>query len=142
MTEMRRPNVGAGVLFGVVMAVIYSVLAMLIFLFTGGRAFEAQGTTLDKVLLAYFAGGIFGGALGGLCWPLATWRWGSTLLGVIAGLPVGIGILMSLEGFVTGWSFDEWFAAIFTGVILGAWGGYSLWTPPAGGTPSADRRTG
>lgn len=82
-------NLKSGIRWGARYAVAYSAIALLILLLRGQAAFAEADTTFLRVLLFYWAGGLTGGVLVGLLWPLGRSRVGAALLGAIVGVPVG-----------------------------------------------------
>lgn len=95
---MRRrvvDEIKAGLSWGVFLAVGYGVLALAIFLISGGTAFEQVGVPLYKVLLGYAVGGALSGIAFGLFRPLGASWWGAALLGFLVAVPSSF-VVMSL----------------------------------------------
>jgi hypothetical protein len=126
----RQTNVPIGVIIGIITAVVYSIVAVLIYLFTGGRAFVEIGASLPMTVLVYFGGGILGGAIVGSLLPFTERRIGSVFVGVVGGIPVAAGVVWLLEGPIIGWGQIEWETVFFLAAFLGGGGGFFLWTPP------------
>jgi hypothetical protein len=130
MLLRRERDVLGGMVLGFGMAILYTLLALVIFVATGGAAFEAQGATLGLVILTYFFGGITGGAVFGLLLPWTRRRSGAVLVGILVALPIGAGFGMAMNGPIWTWREDAIAATLFFGLVLGGFGGYSFWTPP------------
>jgi hypothetical protein len=130
---MRKPNPVLGVLGGCIMATLFSGMAVMAYAIGDGQAFDRLGVSLGSTLALYFAGGIVGGLLVGLLFPLTTWRWGSVVVGILAALPVYLGanLLIGLEDVMVG---------IFLATIVGGAVGYQVWSPYQ--TSSADESEG
>jgi hypothetical protein len=60
-------NVRRGLWYGVVLAVIYSGIAIALRLIRGDQTFAANETTLLQVVGAYWLGGVSAGLIAGLC---------------------------------------------------------------------------
>ena len=55
-----------GVIFGLIMATLFSAYVAILFLFRGNAPFRANDVTLLGVIGAYYASGLLGGAVVGL----------------------------------------------------------------------------
>ena len=85
--SVRKPDIVLGVVCGVLMAILASIVAVFQYVRTDGRAFsEFPGLTIT--LAIYLTAGIVGGAIFGLSLPLTTRRWGATLVGSFTAIPV------------------------------------------------------
>jgi hypothetical protein len=128
--EMRREtNIGLGVFFGFALATFYSAFVVVLYAIRGNSAFDANGITLLGTVSAYYFGGIVGGVIVGLLLPLATWRWGSVLVGVVAAFPVFLGIGIAMYGGPGGWGPNDRFGLVTAAILLGGFGGYAFWEP-------------
>lgn len=118
----RRPQPILGVFGGIAMAVLMSLAALAIAAIGGSRGFEKLGVSVGAVIGTYFAGGILGGLTVGALMPLATWRWGAAILGILGALPVylGAGMLLGLSDHSSG---------LLVTTIVGGGVGYEAWTP-------------
>ncbi len=119
-----------GILIGIFVAVLYSIVATAVYLITAGRAFEAHGLTLLSTILAYFTGGILGGAVFGYMLPWTRKRVGAIVVGMITALPAGVGLNMAMRGPPTRWDDSDIFAVVIGSIILGGLLGNSFWSPP------------
>lgn len=129
MRKMRPVNIGFGIVFGMALATLYTAYVLALYLFRGNAPFEANEITLGAVIAAYFFGGIGGGIVVGLLFPLTTWHAGSMFVGVVAGLPAAFGIGYAVAGPVAQWDQHSWVATLVTGTLLGGFGGYAFWEP-------------
>ncbi len=125
----RHPNVGLGILGGLFFAVCYSIIALVLYVGRGGSAVEEHGVSLGVLILAYFIGGVAGGALVGLLWPLTVSRIGFIGVSIIGALPMCLGMSFLVENpFATG-DFTSLVGGAILAVILGAWAGVVFWSP-------------
>lgn len=77
--------------------------------------------------MAYISIGLMAGAVVGLLRPLIQWRFGAYLVGLIAGVPVAVGLIICVRGFPQQWDFaDRALVPIFV-VIAGFVIGRELW---------------
>lgn len=128
----RHRNVPAGALVGLLFGLVYSVIAVVLFLARGQGAFEYQaGVSLLILMGVYMVGGVLGGAVVGLLLPWTNNRWGAVVVGMIAAVPVVTGVAIAMDGMPSGWSDASLGSLILTSVLLGGAGGYMFWTPPS-----------
>lgn len=127
----RESHVGLGIILGIALATVYSAFALFIFMLQGSKPFTESGISLPATILAYLAGGVVGGAVFGALLPLTVWRIGATVVGMLAGIPVCLGLGSMVHGLPWTWDGVAWFAWIATAILLGGWGGFSMWEPPA-----------
>lgn len=118
-------NVVWGIRGGVAFAGIYSLWVVGLYLFRGSAPFENQGTTLLEVLAAYWFGGAVAGGLVGLLRPLVRWRLGAALVGIVAGIPVGLGIVYAIMG-ISPWTGEHTFVLAWISVVAGSIAGIGL----------------
>lgn len=121
MSRPARP--GLGFVVGLVMGVLASLYAVVLYLTNGPRVFQEVGTTFGQAVTLYVGGGILGGWLGGWLLPIAARRAGAALVGAIAATPFFLSIAL-----VRGDSLDT---GLVPAVVIGAIVGYGVWTPPA-----------
>ena len=127
MLESMLENLRWGVAAGLFFAALYSLYVTLLYLIRGPDPFDANETTLGQVIAVYFAGGIAGGAIVGVLRPLAKWRIGAAVVGVVAAVPVFLGIALSLEGGLSGLDRGAWEAVAFCSIFFGILGGNAMW---------------
>ena len=118
----RRANPVLGLILGLGVAGCLSAFVVLQHVLTGGRAVADIGVSLWQVVGLYVAGGAIGGLLFGLALPLATWRWGGVIVGVIAVTPVYLGAAFLLQ-------VEHWLSWVIPAVVVGAVVGYGAWEP-------------
>jgi hypothetical protein len=115
-----RSTVGVGL----TMAAVYSVIASLVWIGNDGVLFESDDVSLFEVIGLYLASGLIGGALCGLLLPIARWRLGAVLLGVIVALPIygGAAVLLDNDRITTS---GKVILALIVSALVG--GGVGLW---------------
>lgn len=115
---------------GFVMATLFSLWVVVMYLAGGPRAFSAIGTTVYAVVLCYYVAGIVGGALVGLLLPLTGTLGGRMLVGIVASLVLGISAQTTLKGAIWHWDRTTLVAttalAVFMGMVLGPLGAREL----------------
>ena len=118
-----------GIVAGLFFACFYSLIALAILLFGGGKAFEATGVTIPIAIAGYFAGGLVAGALVGLLRPFAKRRIGAVAVGIGAAFPVMLGFGFIMYGPMAQWDGGAIFGVTFAAVFLGGYGGWEFWEP-------------
>jgi hypothetical protein len=81
-------NIILGILWGLALALFYSLFVIIVYLFEGTRRFDANQTSILTVIASYFLGGLGGGAVVGALLPLTRWLLGSAIVGVVAVIPI------------------------------------------------------
>lgn len=119
-------NVLSGIRFGLAFAACYCAYVSLLYLVAGSAPFDSYGVTLPTVILVYIVGGVLGGAVVGLLLPLARYKVGATLVGILAAIPVVGGAMLSMSG-LPPWEPADNFAFVFTTVGLGSVCGLIMW---------------
>ena len=76
-----------GVRWGLVYALIYSIIALVVGLFSGGSVFAWRQTSLGGLLAAYALSGVVVGTVVGILLPLARWKVGAAIIGMIGTIP-------------------------------------------------------
>lgn len=124
MSALRREsNPLLGVLAGVAAATFTILIVAAIVGVRGGAVFERFGTTLLGASALYLGAGVVGGAVVGLLLPITVWRAGSAVVGVLAAVPLYLGIAIVLP------ETDMW-SGLIAAVVIGGLVGYGLWSPP------------
>ena len=90
-----RNNVLKGVGLGLVVATGFTVWITFLRLTAGPAPFERLDTTYAATAALYYAGGLVGGAIVGLLWPLRRSPWGSALLGMLGVFPLYFGVALA-----------------------------------------------
>lgn len=116
-------NLGWGIRWGLAFASGYIAWVLLLYLVAGSAPFEEHGNlTVGKAIVAYIAGGVLAGSIVGSLRPLVRWLLGAIVLGVIAAVPVTLGMLIAMVG-MPPWAFEYKFAAVIAPIVLGSLGG-------------------
>ena len=115
-------NIFRGARWGLAFATVYCAYVTLIFIIGGPGVLDRYGVSLGEVVLVYVVGGILSGASVGLLLPLTRWKAGSALVGVVAMLPVFVGIAYTVAG-PPPWEFPQKFATVLSSVVVGGLGG-------------------
>ena len=114
-----RANTRVGLILGLIMATLYSAYAVALFLLQGSDPFSKQETSIQAVLLAYYAAGALGGSAVGALSPLARSWPGRTLVGIVAAVIVVFCVLTSTDGPFWLWRRSEWQALAVLSIIFG-----------------------
>ena len=98
------------------------------------------GPYILLVLPLYLAAGAVAGAIVGLLRPLARWRLGATLLGMIGGtiLYWSVGPLAAVFTEIDPFSREHFTFSVFMGSLVGGVGVFSAWVPRNRGSGSAE----
>jgi len=114
-------------LWGLAFGCTYAALATAIVVLGavgGGAAAGGAGRLWAQLVALYLAGGLAGGAVVGLLWPLAAESVrGEGVVGAVAIFPLGVSILMLEKGWVSGWDRGDWTIAVIFSVLVGGLGG-------------------
>jgi hypothetical protein len=101
--------------------------AIVLYALRGQAPFEAIGTSLGQVIASYFAGGILGGAMVGVLWPLARHREGAIVIGIVTAFVVVAAARFASVGSFARWSSDIWVGTIIAAVLLGGLAANFFW---------------
>lgn len=124
-------NVRTGTLIGFVIASLYSLYAVILYAIRGAAPFEANGVSLGGIVAAYYGAGVAGGAIVGALSPLLRWRLGATIVGIVAGFVVFLGIGLATEGHISRWTGRTWETAIVLGTLFGVICSNIIWRRPS-----------
>jgi hypothetical protein len=108
-----------GVRWGALFGAAFVMIAVAIYFLSGKSAFESHRTTLLRMVLTYFVGGVLAGTVVGLLKPLTNSKTGAAIVGFAAALPVATLIRFATDGFGL-WQRSDTIEAIVMGLILGA----------------------
>jgi hypothetical protein len=112
-------DIKTGVVSGLIIATVYSVYTIVLFITRGTAPFDANGVTPAGVIAAYYGGGLVAGGIVGVFRPLLRWRLGATFVGIVAAFAVFAGIGMANEGYLWHWTARTWQVSIIASLILG-----------------------
>ena len=116
-----RETTRSGLVMGLVMATLYSAYALVVFLLQGSNPFAKNQTTIQAVLVTYYAAGALGGSVVGALSPLARSWPGRILVGVLAACVVEFCLATAVEGPFWLWQSNVWkglaFLSVFFGVV-------------------------
>ena len=101
------------------MATVYSAYALVLFLLQGPTPFERNETTIQVVLLTYYAAGAIGGSVVGALSPLTRSWTGGALVGVLAAFIVEFCFATAVEGPFWRWQRDVWEALVILSIVFG-----------------------
>ena len=118
------------VVIGLAFACLYSLYVCGLYLLEGPAPFARLGTTIGVVIGTYFFGGISAGVAVGLLKPLARWRAGAILVGIIAAFFVFFGIVVASDGLPSRWGSDQWSTLIVLPILFGTFAGNKFWKDP------------
>jgi hypothetical protein len=104
------------------MATVTCLVAVAIFALQGAAPFTVNDTSLGKAIMLYLAAGVSGGGLVGALLPLATWRWGASILGVLGAATLYVPIALSQPH-------PDILAGLIPSVVVGSIVGFGAWTP-------------
>ena len=113
-------NLRLCVTVGVAVATAFSVWVLLNHVVGGSRAVERSGATVPAVIMAYYATGLFGGAVVGLLLPLARKPGGTIAVGAIAGSIAFISVQMAMKGAIWTWDRGTIVQTALLGIVFGS----------------------
>ena len=123
-------RIKSSVVVGLAFACLYSLYVCGLYLLDGSAPFARLGTTLGIVIGTYFFGGISAGVVVGLLKPIARWRAGAIVVGIIAAFFVFFGILVASDGLPSRWGTDQWVTLIVLPTLFGTFAGNRFWKDP------------
>jgi hypothetical protein len=119
-------DVRRGIRWGLYFAAAYSLYVVAVVVLRGPSVLARQGVTLIGLVLAYFGGGIIGGAITGALLPIARKPLGAMVVGFFAAVPVcflmGMLVIPSVE-----WSTALPVVALGVAALLGPLCALGLW---------------
>jgi hypothetical protein len=104
------------------MATVTSLVAVAIYAIRGPDTFARLGVTLTSTVSLYLIAGVIGGALVGTLLPMTVWRWGAAVVGILAAVPLYVGVAVLLGQ-------SDVFSGLVAAVLVGGVVGYGLWSP-------------
>jgi hypothetical protein len=112
-------NVRWGVLWGLRIAIGFSVFVIAEYLLLGATPFTNIGTSLHVVIAIYFSGGVTAGAIVGALRRFTRTRPGAAAVGILAAFVVGTGIIWTKSGSPNHWTRIDWITVIGFSLIYG-----------------------
>ena len=114
-------NIAWGLQYGALLALFFSLFVGLLALWRGADWNPTYKVSTWSVVLGYWIAGIFGGLLVGVLRPLATGRFGNTLVGVLIGAFGYSAVMLVVDGI----SEFRPIPAVLAGILVG--GGVGFW---------------
>jgi hypothetical protein len=116
----------AGLVGGFCYAVVLSVIALVVTSARGAPVGE-RPLELGAIVAGYFIGGLLGGSIVAVLWPLVTTRNRASLVTILAGAPLAK-VLSDVANESRGsGSPTDWFVVAGVAIIMGLIGGRYLW---------------
>jgi hypothetical protein len=106
---------------------MYWAWVIVLYAVRGAAPFDRLDVSLRGVISGYLAGGMAGGAVVGLLWPIAKVRIGAYLTATIAAGFALAGLIIAMEGMPQHWGADTWTVLTVMALGLGISLGGSLW---------------
>jgi hypothetical protein len=107
------------------LAGLFSAYAIVVALLHGSLVLTDKKLNVFAVVSCYLAGGAAAGSIAGLLRPLNKTMLGRALIGIAAGAPVSMSVIVLLAGPPTVWRVPEWISvAVCTFVIGPFWALY------------------
>jgi hypothetical protein len=127
MLRLLQRNLVKGVGLGLFLATGFSAWVTFLRLAFGTEAFDRLHTTYGAVVRLYYTGGLSGGILLGLLWPLRRWPLGSVLLGIIGVFPVYYGAFLLESPRAEWFTFNNFTPALLLAFLVGSPVGLLYW---------------
>ena len=122
-----RSNLRRGVGLGFFVATALSLWATVLLLASGSKPFDSHDTSYGAVIGLYYAGGIIGGLIIGLAWPLRRYLFGAALLGILGVFPLYLGAGFLLSPPAQWLTLDNVVTAAFLALLVGSPVGMATW---------------
>jgi hypothetical protein len=126
----NREDVIWGAKLGLVIGVMYTALAVLLYAFTGSGRFDKVGIPVGVLCLLYLVGGLVAGLVLGVFRSALDNRASAFVVGILAAMPISFGITGALSHGFSQWTMDEWIMVLVMSMILSAMGVSILWEAP------------
>jgi NO-binding membrane sensor protein with MHYT domain len=114
-------------ILGLVLAIFFSGVALIIYFARGSAPFDANELTLGRAVAVYFAGFTAAGLLAGVLNPLARRKWGAVVVGVLATVPITCLTQFALQGSVLPQDSGGMAALVVLPLAFGGPMGYMAW---------------
>ncbi|MFN2397370.1 MAG: hypothetical protein ABR543_01810 [Gemmatimonadaceae bacterium] len=122
-------NIGWGVKAGLLFGAIFCCWTLLLILVSGSLTLHTRtGVPVHAfaVIGVYIFGGLSAGAVVGICRPLIQWLLGATIVGIIAAIPVFVGVRIARSGF-SPWVTADTAMVTIAVVVMGGFIGLGYW---------------
>jgi hypothetical protein len=120
-------NLRWGLSWGIAFACVLSLYAVGLATVRGTAPFDRVGISLGVAVAVYFGIGLVAGATAGLLRPYGRTRVGAICVGVVTGLPIGVGIQFVLSGPHRAWPRGALLFAVCYGAGMGGVAGLWAW---------------
>jgi len=131
MVSIKGANIRWGIQWGMIIASIYSLIALVLNGFSSGQAFSRKGITVGQTIALYFISGLIAGVIIGSLRPIMKTKLGASAVGVIAAFPLSVGISVMRSGSPSGWNDETWVPTVITAVVFGIIGARVFWSEPS-----------
>lgn len=119
-------RIASCVAYGIGLAFLYSVWAVLITVFgRGAETLASIGISLKQLIASYLGGGAIGGAVVGLAWPVTRWRLGAGVVGYVAAIPA---FAMISKGLVNAREPGAFWFVVLIGSLVGFFAAMWIWS--------------
>jgi hypothetical protein len=120
--NQRLSDVGWGAKYGLTLALVIFLIALVFYALSGGESFAKRGLNLAQVALFYLVAGTLAGAIVGA----ARKHLGSAVvrlvIGIVAAVPISVGVSLMRSGSPTTWDDSTWVPTALTAIIFGIFG--------------------
>jgi peptidoglycan/LPS O-acetylase OafA/YrhL len=96
--ERFARNIRAGVKFGLVLGVGFSLFVAVLAVLMQSNPFASYGMSFPRGVVMYLATGLAAGAAGGAMAPIARWTTGVMCIGAVCGMLIAIGMGIGTNG--------------------------------------------
>src|SRR6185503_11295964 len=107
------------VILGFAVGCLYVMYVLVLYGLRGAATFDRVGVRLPALVVAYLGCGMAGGAIIGALQPLTRQTFGLFFVAMVAAFAVVSGVGMSMYGFVTRWSNENWLQMLISAVLIG-----------------------
>ena len=108
-----------GVRLGLVVAAMLCCIGVPLALLGGSEPLTHERIPAGTLLIVYLSGGFISGIVLGIARPLARWRVGAIVIGIVDGVICAALINMGTDGAFWAWHGMQWFVTIVMGTSIG-----------------------
>lgn len=119
-----------GIRVGLIIGCMYAALVVILYAIGGSARFDRINVPLSNLLVVYLLGGLTAGTVLGVFRPALRDRYSAFVVGVIAAIPVSIGITILVTQKARNWTVAEWSTVAFMSLFVAAVGIAVLWQDP------------